>query len=98
LKIIDLIEKGEKKPNLTIGILVAVLVVLLTSIFKLLFGRKKQPVQKVESKSQPDQDGSATESNKEGSDDAAEKEKSGDENEIEGEGVAPRQRRSRRET
>jgi len=51
----------------------------------------------VESKSQPDQDGSATESNKEGSDDAAEKEKSGDENEI-GEGVAPRQRRSRRET
>jgi len=97
LKIIDLIEKGEKKPNLTIGILVAVLVVLLTSIFKLLFGRKKQPVQKGESKSQPDQDGSATESNKEGSDDAAEKEKSGDENEI-GEGVAPRQRRSRRET
>jgi len=98
LKIVDLIEKGENKPNLTIGILVAILVVPLTSIFMLLFGRKKQPVQKVELKSQPDQDGSTSESNKEGSNGAAEKEKSGDENETEGEGVAPRQRRLRRET
>lgn len=106
LKIIDLIEQGEKKPNLTIGILVAVLVVLLTTIYKLLFGGKKQPVQKVELKSQPEQDASASENNKENSDiaaeneksDAAEKEKSGDENEIEGEDAAPRQRRVRRET
>jgi len=103
LKIIDLIEQGEKKPNLTMGILVAVLVVLLTIVYKLLFfGSKKQPVPKVELKSQPDQDASASENNKEGSDGAAdgaaEKEKSGDENEIEGEDAAPRQRRARRET
>jgi len=57
-------------------------------------------------KSQPEQDASASENNKEDSDiaaeneksDAAEKEKSGDENEIEGEDAAPRQRRVRRET
>lgn len=37
----DLIEKGEKQPNLTIGILVSIVVVILTVFFKILFGGKK---------------------------------------------------------
>jgi len=46
-KILDVIEKGEKQPNLTIGILVSIVVVFLTILFKLVFGGKKK-VPKVE--------------------------------------------------
>ncbi|XP_043703410.1 calnexin homolog [Telopea speciosissima] len=46
LKIFDLIEKGETQPNLTMGILVSIVVVILTVFFRLLFGRKK-PAAKV---------------------------------------------------
>ncbi|KAK9995242.1 hypothetical protein SO802_019928 [Lithocarpus litseifolius] len=42
LKIYDLIEKGEKQPNLSIGILVSIVVIVFTVIFKLIFGGKKQ--------------------------------------------------------
>ena len=105
MKIVDLIEKGEKKPNLTIGILVSILVVLLTSFVKILFGPKKTSVASEDKKgSESEADASAEKPNaekpKEEADGVAEKEKSGDEdeNEIEGEGSAPRQRRSRRET
>ncbi|KAH9705732.1 calnexin 2-like [Citrus sinensis] len=41
LKIIDVIEKGEKQPNLTIGILVSVVAVIITVLFKIIFGGKK---------------------------------------------------------
>ncbi|KAK6920428.1 Calreticulin/calnexin [Dillenia turbinata] len=41
LKILDLIEKGEKQPNITISILVATVVILLTVLFRLIFGGKK---------------------------------------------------------
>jgi hypothetical protein len=37
----DVIEKGEKQPNLTIGILVLIAVVIFTVLFKILFGGKK---------------------------------------------------------
>ncbi|KAG2571878.1 hypothetical protein PVAP13_7KG122636 [Panicum virgatum] len=40
-KIIDVIEKGEKQPNITIGILVSVVVVFVTVLFRILFGGKK---------------------------------------------------------
>lgn len=40
----DLIEKGEKQPNITIGIIVSIVVVLLTVVFKILFGGKKPKV------------------------------------------------------
>ncbi|KAL1326703.1 hypothetical protein HN51_036826 [Arachis hypogaea] len=43
IKIHDLIQKGEKQPNLTIGVLVSVVVVFLTIFFKLIFGGKKKP-------------------------------------------------------
>lgn len=37
----DVIEKGEKQPNLTIGILVSVVAVIITVLFKIIFGGKK---------------------------------------------------------
>ncbi|XP_050226116.1 calnexin homolog [Mercurialis annua] len=40
-KIIEIIEKGEKQPNLTIGILVSIVVVIFSVILKILFGGKK---------------------------------------------------------
>ncbi|XP_041012628.1 calnexin homolog [Juglans microcarpa x Juglans regia] len=43
-KIIDLIEKGEKQPNITIGIIVSIVVVILTVFFRILFGGKKPAV------------------------------------------------------
>ncbi|KAK6924591.1 hypothetical protein RJ641_008917 [Dillenia turbinata] len=41
LKILDLIEKGEKQPNITICILVSTALILLTVFFRLIFGGKK---------------------------------------------------------
>jgi hypothetical protein len=38
----DLIEKGEKQPNITIGVIVSIVVVILTVFFRILFGGKKQ--------------------------------------------------------
>ena len=40
----DVIEKGEKQPNITIGILVSVVVVFATVLFRILFGGKKPAV------------------------------------------------------
>ncbi|XP_051115683.1 calnexin homolog 1-like [Andrographis paniculata] len=40
-KVLELLEKAEKQANLTIGILVSVVVILLSILFKLIFGRKK---------------------------------------------------------
>lgn len=43
-KILDAIEKAEKQPNLTIGVLVSIVVVIFSVLLKLLFGGKKKPV------------------------------------------------------
>ncbi|PON35721.1 Calreticulin/calnexin [Trema orientale] len=43
-KIVDLIEKGEKQPNVTISILVSVVFVILTVLFRNFFGGKKRLV------------------------------------------------------
>ena len=37
----DLIEKAERQPNITIGVLVSIVVVIFTALIKLLFGREK---------------------------------------------------------
>ncbi|KAG6712283.1 hypothetical protein I3842_05G096200 [Carya illinoinensis] len=58
-KIIDLIEKGEKQPNMTIGVIVSVVIVILTVLFRILFGGKK-PVVKA---SETNTDASAETSN-----------------------------------
>ncbi|KAF5743636.1 hypothetical protein HS088_TW08G00221 [Tripterygium wilfordii] len=83
LKILDIIEKGEKQPNLTIGVLVSIVVVISTILFKIIFGGKKP------AKVEPKSSGAAAEtSNKEGS--SEEKE---EENEKEDNAAAPRRRR-----
>nr|CAB3484403.1 unnamed protein product [Digitaria exilis] len=88
-KIIDVIEKGEKQPNITIGILVSVVVVFVTVLFRILFGGKKPvaPVKPVVEAKKP----KTTETDAAGS--------SGDkEEEDEKEETAAPRRRSRRET
>ncbi|KAK8951474.1 hypothetical protein KSP39_PZI003983 [Platanthera zijinensis] len=40
-KIIDIIEKGEKKPNVIIGVLVSIVVVMTTLLLRIIFGGKK---------------------------------------------------------
>ncbi|CAL9770779.1 unnamed protein product, partial [Musa acuminata subsp. burmannicoides] len=100
IKIIDVIEKAEKQPNLTIGILASILVVILTVIFRILFGGKKpqiillKPFRILQAPVAP-----TTETNNSG---AAETEATGgseerEENEKD-DASAPRPRRSRRET
>ncbi|KAK7358731.1 hypothetical protein VNO77_00669 [Canavalia gladiata] len=53
LKIYELIEKGEKQPNLTVGILVAIVAVFLTIFFRILFGGKKKPAKVEQTKEEP---------------------------------------------
>ncbi|KAL1364585.1 hypothetical protein HN51_012745 [Arachis hypogaea] len=87
LKIHDLIEKGEKQPNLTIGILVSVVVVFLTIFFKLIFGGKKKPA-RVE---QPSPAPKETKANESGVENEENKEKE------ETSAAAPRRRTTRRD-
>ncbi|CAN6551080.1 unnamed protein product [Malus baccata var. baccata] len=90
-RIIELIEKGEKQPNITIGVIVSVVVVLLSIFFKILFGGKKPAVVAVP---EPNRAAAAQTSHDEGS--SGEKE-----DEIEKEEAAappPRRRSARRET
>ncbi|KAG1331636.1 calnexin [Cocos nucifera] len=91
IKIIDIIEKGEQQPNLTIGILVSIVVVIATVIFRILFGGKKpaapaKPTTETKSDAAVEADAPGSSDEKEG------------ENEEE-DASAPRPRRStRRET
>ncbi|KAJ4961176.1 hypothetical protein NE237_021086 [Protea cynaroides] len=89
IKILDLIEKGEKQPNLTIAILVSIVVVILTIFFRLLFGKKK-PAVRVKNESKRSEPAETT--GNEGS--GGEKEESEKEDSI----AAPRRRANRRET
>ncbi|OIW18231.1 hypothetical protein TanjilG_06315 [Lupinus angustifolius] len=84
-KIVDVIEKGEKQPNLTIGILVAIVVGFLSIFFRIIFGGKKKPVR-------------AEKKNTESAETSANKDGENKENKQKEEtsGAAPR-RRTRRE-
>ncbi|KAJ6375262.1 hypothetical protein OIU77_000277 [Salix suchowensis] len=87
-KITDLIEKAEKQPNITIGVLVSIVVVILTLFFRIIFGGKKAKV--VEKKPEPVVETSTTEVS---SDEMKE-----ETTEAESEGAAPpRRRQPRRE-
>eukprot|EP00268_Persea_americana_P057543 TRINITY_DN68_c0_g1_i6.p1 TRINITY_DN68_c0_g1~~TRINITY_DN68_c0_g1_i6.p1 ORF type:complete len:541 (+),score=155.49 TRINITY_DN68_c0_g1_i6:208-1830(+) len=94
IKIIDVIEKGEKQPNLTIGILVSIVVVFMTIIFRVLFGGKKPkptvPVANVANETR--NDGAVEATDNQGS--SGEKEDGSEKEDA----AAPRARRSRRET
>ncbi|KAI7986470.1 hypothetical protein LOK49_LG14G01370 [Camellia lanceoleosa] len=41
VKILDVIEKAEQQPNITIGVIVSIVIVIVTVLFKILFGGKK---------------------------------------------------------
>ncbi|GMI67324.1 calnexin 1 [Hibiscus trionum] len=82
LRIIDFIERAETQPNLTIGLLVSVVVLIITILFMLISGGKKQP--KVEKKTEV-----AEASNDQGSSG----EKGGEGEESKETGGAPRRRR-----
>ncbi|PRQ16820.1 putative calreticulin/calnexin, concanavalin A-like lectin/glucanase domain-containing protein [Rosa chinensis] len=93
-KIIDLIEKAEEQPNITLGVIGSIAVIILTALFMFLFGGKKPT--KVEKKPTVATEASGSgvekkeeESEKEGS--SGEKEGSSGENEKET-GAAPRRR------
>ncbi|MBA0757165.1 hypothetical protein Gotri_020277 [Gossypium trilobum] len=87
LQILDLIEKAEKQPNITIGVIVSILVIILTVLFRLLFGGKKQP--KVEKNPEV----AETSNNQSTSGEKAEEEEEEEEEEKEGTAAAPRRRR-----
>ncbi|XP_071722508.1 calnexin homolog 1-like isoform X2 [Rutidosis leptorrhynchoides] len=84
-KILELIEKAETQPNITIGVLVSIVVVSLSIFLKLIFGGKKQQVTEKE-----EAEVAAESSEKEGS--SGEK---SEENEKEDTGAAPPRRRRR---
>ncbi|KAL5700517.1 hypothetical protein ACHQM5_025950 [Ranunculus cassubicifolius] len=86
LKIYDVIEKAEKQPNLTLGVLVSVIIVILTIFFRLIFGGKK-PAPKVTKQPTTAAPAATTEGT------SGEKEE-----ETEKEDTAAPRRRSRRET
>jgi calnexin len=90
IKIIDIIEKGEKQPNLTIGVLVSIVVIFLTTLLKIMFGGKKPAATPARSTTESNASGS-TENQNNG--ESAEK----DEDEKD-DTAAPRPRRSRRDT
>ncbi|KAM5571480.1 hypothetical protein ABKV19_011859 [Rosa sericea] len=86
-KIIDLIEKAEEQPNITLGVIGSIAVIILTALFMFLFGGKKPA--KVEEK--PTVATEASGSGVEKKEEESEKEGSSGENEKET-GAAPRRR------
>ncbi|KAG6514329.1 hypothetical protein ZIOFF_024682 [Zingiber officinale] len=92
IKIIDVIEKAEKQPTITIGVLVSTVVVFITVILRLLFGGKKQPQAPVAPTASETKPARAAEN------DAAATTEEKEENGKADDASAPRARKSRRET
>lgn len=90
-KITELVEKAEKQPNLTIGVLVSIVVVILSIFIKLIFGGKKPTAAKIEKKPAAAAAAAAESSSKEES--SGEKDEEKEENTT----AAPRRRPTRRE-
>lgn len=97
IKVIDVIEKGEKQPNVTIGILASIVVVIFTIILRILLGGKK-PIPRQE---EPVTGSTSTQAEEKEDERPEKKEETEKEEEIEKEEPEPgalRPRRSRRET
>ncbi|KAG8388176.1 hypothetical protein BUALT_Bualt02G0098600 [Buddleja alternifolia] len=88
VKVLDLLEKAEKQANLTIGILISIVVVFVSVLFKLIFGGKKPAKVTVEAK-KPEV--------AESSNDAGSSEEKEEEKEDAGVGAPPRRRITRRD-
>ncbi|KAL5538630.1 hypothetical protein UlMin_044617 [Ulmus minor] len=93
-KIIELIEKGEKQPNITISIIISIVIVIVTVFFRLLFGGKKQPAV---IPSEPNVGSAAEASSSQGSGEKEDEDKKEDENEKEDSAAPPRRRPARRD-
>ncbi|KAB2609023.1 calnexin-like protein [Pyrus ussuriensis x Pyrus communis] len=94
-KIIDLIEKAEQQPNLTVGILVAIVVIIFSVLVKLLFGGKKPArVEKKTTGAAAASSSSAAAKEDEKEKEEKEKEKEGTSSESEKEGAAAPRRRT----
>ncbi|CAH9148183.1 unnamed protein product [Cuscuta epithymum] len=87
-KLLDLLEKAEKQPNLTIGLVLSVVVIVLTALLKLLFGGKKQMSQQTKSAEETKKGDAAGSSNSQ--------EEASDEKAEQSEETAATRRRSRR--
>ncbi|KAL5733817.1 hypothetical protein ACOSP7_031678 [Xanthoceras sorbifolium] len=68
-KILELIEKGEEQPTITFGIVIAILIIILTILFKIACGGKEpelyisEPYRDVATAGASDSEGSCTEEN-----------------------------------
>ncbi|KAG6485590.1 hypothetical protein ZIOFF_054153 [Zingiber officinale] len=96
IKIIDVIEKAEKQPTVTIGVLVSTVVVFATVIVRLLFGSKKKPQRQVSAPSASKTKSAETVGNDSPGTNGTNEEK--EENVKVDDASAPRARKSRRET
>ncbi|XP_030547542.1 calnexin homolog [Rhodamnia argentea] len=90
-KILELIEKAEEQPNIAMGVLGSIAVIILTVFLKLLFGGKKPAANVAETRNEA----AAETSNNQGSQGDKEDE---DEKEDAAAAAAPRKRSNRRET
>ncbi|XP_028062802.1 calnexin homolog [Camellia sinensis] len=104
VKILDVIEKAEQQPNITIGVIVSIVIVIVTVLFKILFGGKK-PAKVSAAGTSTSSTGAAETSNKEGSSEEKEEEEEEEEkqemeekqNDKEDANAPPRRRNTRRE-
>nr|Q39994.1 RecName: Full=Calnexin homolog; Flags: Precursor [Helianthus tuberosus]CAA84491.1 calnexin [Helianthus tuberosus] len=88
VKVLELIEKAETQPNITIGVIVSIIVVIFSILLKLLFGGKKAaPKVNVVPKKKEEPEASNTAEVREG-----------EEEKTEGEVAAAPRRRPRRDT
>ncbi|XP_024545410.1 calnexin homolog [Selaginella moellendorffii] len=93
-KILDLLEKAEKFPTISLSAIALIPLVVVVTLFKILFGGKKSPPKKTKvtvEKSKKEDISSPDDSKDKAEDDATG-------NEIEKEGEGARQRRTRRES
>ncbi|KAJ0554615.1 Calnexin [Helianthus annuus] len=91
VKVLELIEKAETQPNITIGVIVSIIVVIFSILLKLLFGGKKA-APKVNVVPEKKEEGEASNTAE------GEGEGEGEEEKTEGEVAAAPRRRTRRDT
>ncbi|XP_073317791.1 calnexin homolog [Primulina huaijiensis] len=89
VKVLDLLEKAEKQPYLTIGILVSIVVIIFTVLLNLIFGGKKPAKASAEAEKKT---GAAETSNDQGT-----SEEKDEQNDDASASTAPRRRNNRRD-
>lgn len=90
-KILELIEKAEQQPSITVGVLISIVVIIFSLLLKLIFGRKKPAANKASEEAKKTDTPEA--SNSQGQENAEEKSE-----QSEDAAAAPRRRNTRRDT